>query len=292
MAYLKDFIKLFSAPTLPMAADAYDRRYFDKFNSVLRLFFTEVTNALQAVFSRSGGRYINTPFGDFTDDTDQTVGSTTDAYTLQINTTELSNAISIQSHTATFTGVINDGGVGAGTVLNVTSLTTGTIKLGMNITGTGVAADTYVTAYGTGTGGTGTYTVSVSQLVASTALTGDLPSKVTVDYNGLYEILVSVQFANNDTQIQDIDLWFAKNGTNLANSNNIFSIVSRHGGIDGRLIAVASFLLDLEAGDYVEVLWRVSSTSVYVEHVDATTSPTRPASPSVILSMKHVSNVL
>ena len=73
----------------------------------------------------------------------------------------------------TFTGTINNGGAGAGTVLTVTSVVSGTLTVGQLITGTGISASppgssaTYITALGSGTGGAGTYTVSVSQLISS-----------------------------------------------------------------------------------------------------------------------------
>jgi len=66
---------------------------------------------------------------------------------------------------AVFTGSIS------GTTLTVTAVTSGTIKVGSDVTGTGVFIPTYITALGTGTGGIGTYTVDASQTVASTSLT-------------------------------------------------------------------------------------------------------------------------
>lgn len=65
------------------------------------------------------------------------------------------------------TGTINDGATSAGTVLTITAVTSGSLKVGDVVTGAGITAGTTITALGTGTGGTGTYTVSVSQLVAS-----------------------------------------------------------------------------------------------------------------------------
>lgn len=59
----------------------------------------------------------------------------------------------------------------SGTTLTVTAVSSGQLALGAFITGTGVAANTRITALGTGTGGTGTYTVSTSQTVASTSIT-------------------------------------------------------------------------------------------------------------------------
>jgi len=62
-----------------------------------------------------------------------------------------------------FTGSIT------GTVLTITVAGTGTIKVGDTVTGTGVTANTIITSFGTGTGTTGTYNVSISQTVSSTA---------------------------------------------------------------------------------------------------------------------------
>jgi hypothetical protein len=71
---------------------------------------------------------------------------------------------------ADFTATIDDGTPpGAGTVMTVSAITSGTITISMLISGTGIAAGTTVTALGTGTGGVGTYTVSVSQEITSTS---------------------------------------------------------------------------------------------------------------------------
>lgn len=66
----------------------------------------------------------------------------------------------------------------SGTTLTITAVTSGIIKIGDPITGTGVTANTYVTALGTGEGGIGTYTVNASQTVASTTLSSRATSTV------------------------------------------------------------------------------------------------------------------
>ena len=81
---------------------------------------------------------------------------------------------------AIFTGAI----AGGGTSLNVTAVSSGVIQVGMLLTGTGVTAGTTITALGTGTGGTGTYTVSVGQTVASTSITGQTRCIVGTFING------------------------------------------------------------------------------------------------------------
>ena len=55
----------------------------------------------------------------------------------------------------------------APTTLNVTAVSSGTLYLGQTIQGTGISANTMITALGTGSGGTGTYTVSNSQNISS-----------------------------------------------------------------------------------------------------------------------------
>jgi hypothetical protein len=64
----------------------------------------------------------------------------------------------------------------AAAVLTVTAVTSGTLAVGQFITGTNVLPGTRITALGTGTGGTGTYTVSQAQTVASTTITGGAPA--------------------------------------------------------------------------------------------------------------------
>ncbi len=242
---------------------------------------------------QSGSQGVLLPYGAFQDGTDQVAGSTTSAYAVSLNTTDYTNGVYIGSRTAVFTGTIDDGTPpGAGTVLNVTAVTSGTIELGMQLTGTGVTAGTRITAYGTGSGGTGTYTVNTSQEVTSTTITGDLPSKITVDYAGLYNLQFSFQFVNTDTQIHDTDVWFRKNGTDIASSNSRFSIPNSHGGIDGHLIAALNFFLDMDPGDFVEIMWHTDDVQVLIEQLPTAASPTRPATPSAIVTMSYVSSLV
>jgi hypothetical protein len=69
----------------------------------------------------------------------------------------------------------------SGTTLTVTAVTTGIVDVGETISGSGVTGGTTITARGTGTGGTGTYTVSASQTVSSTSITGTQQFYTTID---------------------------------------------------------------------------------------------------------------
>jgi hypothetical protein len=58
------------------------------------------------------------------------------------------------------------------TTLTVSSVSSGTIRVGQQIFGVGMLPNTVITALGTGTGGTGTYTVNQSQTVTSQTMNG------------------------------------------------------------------------------------------------------------------------
>ena len=87
-------------------------------------------------------------------------------YTINISQTVASEQMNSATVGAVVTGSIS------GTTLTVSGVTSGTLYLGQTIQGSGVTAQTIITALGTGTGGAGTYTVNNSQTVSSTTLYG------------------------------------------------------------------------------------------------------------------------
>lgn len=277
-------------PSIGSAPTLYDRAYLDQSNGSMRTFFIKLINALATVFGPRGGKYLNLPYGAFQDNTDQTDGSTAVAYYFRFNTTDYSNGVSVVSRTASFTGSI------ATTTLTVSAISAGSIYPSMQISGTGVTAGTRIVAQLTGTaGGTGTYTVSTSQTVTSTAMTGDLPSKINVSQDGLYNVQFSAQFINTTNDVQEISIWFRKNGTDVAQSNSEFGIKQRKStGTASRLIASMNFILELAEDDYFEMMWRVTDSGVSLEHFAAVTAsgttPAIPETPSIILTVTFLSN--
>jgi microcystin-dependent protein len=92
--------------------------------------------------------------------------------------------------TASVTGTINNGALLAGTTLTVTAVGSGTLVVGQTITGTGITANTIIISQLTGTtGGVGTYTVNISQLVASTTITAN-PSVSVGSTGGVADAVV------------------------------------------------------------------------------------------------------
>lgn len=177
-------------------------------------------------------------------------------------------------------------GVPANTRVIDVNTTTKTITLSANLTVQ--AAGTY-TFYPWGY--QGTYSVSPSQTAASTTITGRTDSKVVVAQPGVYNIQFSAQFTNTDSQAHDVDVWLMVNGTNIPDTNTIYTIPSSHGGVPGRLGVALNYFQELQTDDYFEIMWRSSDPAVYIEYVGAQTNPLRPAAPSVILTVGFVSTI-
>lgn len=117
-------------------------------------------------------------------------------------------------------------------------------------------------------------------------------SKITFAVEGVYNIQFSIQLSNNDNATQDIDIWFTKNGSDIANSNSRFGLAPRKSAGDPyHVIGSLNFVDSFQAEDYVELYWRSSNTNAYIEYYSAQSSPTRPAIPSVILTATFVSSV-
>ena len=66
----------------------------------------------------------------------------------------------------------------SGTTLTVTSVKSGTIAVGQNLFAVGALQETVITALGTGTGGTGTYTLGLSQSIASSQMYTSSPGAI------------------------------------------------------------------------------------------------------------------
>ena len=117
-------------------------------------------------------------------------------------------------------------------------------------------------------------------------------SQVTMVHEGYYNIQFSLQLVNTTNDTQDIDVWFRKNGVDIADSNSRFGLAPRKSISDPfHLIATLNFIESFNAEDYVELYWCTTDVGAYIEHYTAPSSPTRPAIPSAILTATFVSSI-
>ena len=136
------------------------------------------------------------------------------------------------------------------------------------------------------------YAITFDTTDFSNGVTLSNSSRLNVSQAGLYNLQFSIQFKNTTNDGQDVDVWFRKNGTNIDNSNSRFHLPARKGtGDPSHLIAALNFFVNLAANDYVEIMWRTTDVGVSIEHFATSSSPTRPAVPSVIATLSFVSNL-
>lgn len=114
-------------------------------------------------------------------------------------------------------------------------------------------------------------------------------SRITVPNTGKYNLQFSSQFKNTNNAQEDVTVWLRVNGVDLANSATQYTIPARKSAsIFGYGVASLTFLLDLTANDYVQVVWLPTNTTVTLENLPASVSPAYPAIPSIIATMVQV----
>lgn len=133
------------------------------------------------------------------------------------------------------------------------------------------------------------YAVALNTTDYSNGIYVSNTSRINVRNYGIYNIQFSIQFKNTTNDTQDVDVWFRKNGTDVANSNSRFGISSRKSSGDpSHIIAAMNFFIELQANDYIQVMWRPSDTGLSIEQYGTSTSPTRPTIPSAIVTASYI----
>lgn len=131
-------------------------------------------------------------------------------------------------------------------------------------------------------------------------IAGANDTEITFSDPGVYSISYSLSFKNTSNEGQFIDVWFRYNdGTgavDVPNSNSRFFISARKNASEPSFVIANLTYTGIATAPaaYVEIMWRVSSTDVVMEHLDAVTAsagvtPAIPATPSAIVQANFVS---
>jgi hypothetical protein len=112
-------------------------------------------------------------------------------------------------------------------------------------------------------------------------------SRLTFAYPGVYDIQFSAQADRiSGSGTDTIEIWFRKNGTDIADSNTVVTVSG--GASAAKTVAAWNYMTELNANDYIELMWRTSDTRLELIADAAGTNPTRPAIPSIILTASQV----
>ena len=170
------------------------------------------------------------------------------------------------------------------------------VQSGANVRSTISALRAFGSNYG-GFSSTLDQTGSVSAGTAMTFNTTDISdgitvasnSRLTVPADGIYNLQFSSQFKNVENAQEDVTIWFRIDGVDLANSATQTTIPARKSAsIFGYGVTAWNIFLDLNAGQYVQIVWLPTVATLTMEHLPASVSPVYPAIPSVIATMMQV----
>ena len=118
-------------------------------------------------------------------------------------------------------------------------------------------------------------------------------SRIKVPCAGHYLVTFTLQVTNRGNTAAEFEVWAKDTGTNFPLSNTRFDIpVRKSSGVWSHVVPAITgiFTVDDPANDYLEIAWWSDSLDVYIENYAAGTSPTRPAIPSVIMTVNFVSS--
>jgi len=107
-------------------------------------------------------------------------------------------------------------------------------------------------------------------------------SHVVIANPGTYNIQFSAQLAKSDSGQDTVSIWLAKDGVNVADSCTDVDL----NGNNARAVAAWNWLVQVTVPNtYYQILWSSADTAMELLAQGARINPTRPAIPSVILTV-------
>lgn len=112
-------------------------------------------------------------------------------------------------------------------------------------------------------------------------------TRLTFAADGTYAVMPSLQFANSDSSDNDVTIWFALNGTNIARSATRLTVPKLADG--GSAFFQITFYVTVTAGQYVQIMWLPENVAVTLDHTAAAAGPPAvPAIPSAIVVSERI----
>lgn len=134
------------------------------------------------------------------------------------------------------------------------------------------------------------YPIKFRTMDLSNQVTVVSDSRITFANAGIYNLQFSVQLENSDTQEHDVTIWLRLNGVDVPGSSGFVAVVGKHGGINGHVLPSWNYLLSLSAGQYYELVWSTTSTSVTMPFIAAGNPP--PSTASAIFTVTQQAGIM
>lgn len=143
----------------------------------------------------------------------------------------------------------------------------------------------YDTTTQPGLDGTFSQVVMLNTLVESNNISLVDGSKIKVEYTNVYDIQFSFQYTKSNAADANIDIWLRKNGIDVPFSNTKVTVVGQN---QTHFVPAWNWMLKLNAGEYVEIVWHSDNTAVSLTTIPAQSNPTRPVTPSCIVTINQI----
>jgi hypothetical protein len=115
-------------------------------------------------------------------------------------------------------------------------------------------------------------------------------SKIRFTTAGFYNIQFSVQLLSFDNAVDNVTLWFSKNGSNIDYSAGIGTIPARISATKPATAIISwNIIIPLIANDFIQLYFASDSGNTVAVTYPPGTSPAHPTSPSVILTATFTS---
>lgn len=112
-------------------------------------------------------------------------------------------------------------------------------------------------------------------------------TKFVVQHSGVYNLQFSAQLNKTSSGTDEVAIWFRKNGVDMVESNTEMQVPKQ--GSTGKLVAAWNIIEQLNANEYIEIVWASADTTYELLHQVAQVSPyAKPSTPSIIVTVTQV----
>jgi hypothetical protein len=126
------------------------------------------------------------------------------------------------------------------------------------------------------------YAMTFNTVDLSSGVTRGTPtSRIYVDTLNVYNVQFSAQVDKTAGGVGLVWIWLRKNGVNVPDSAGQIRIQ----GNNAEVLAAWNYIIQLNAGDYIELMWEVDDTSVIL--LAEAASAVHPSIPSIILTVTN-----
>lgn len=123
---------------------------------------------------------------------------------------------------------------------------------------------------------------------ASRGITYTNTSQIVAPVKGFYEFNWSIQLDKSGGGTSPCDIWLRKNGQDLPRSGGQVVVVAQN----GETLPFVNYFLDLNANDYIQVVFASSDATMTATNFPAWSTPTnpytRPSIPAIITTIKYL----